>query len=105
METISISQLRPALRVRSKAFVDFMAPSCVPCRAVPGVLRQLQSYRYVPVFVVNVEEDTQVVSDAFAVRSLPTVVLYEHGRELARVEGAIDIRGAISRFGPILGLL
>lgn len=103
-ETVSLRQLRSVLRVRPKAFVDFMAPSCIPCRDVPRVLQQLQSYAYVPVFTVNVEEDLDRVGDMFRVRSLPTIVLYEHGVELARIEGVIDLRSVLNRFGLILGV-
>jgi thioredoxin 2 len=104
METISVHKLRSALRVRPQSIVDFMSSTCLPCREVPGVLKQLQSYRFVPVFVVNVEEDIGAVSEQFRVRSLPTIVLYEHGLELARIEGAVDFRTVVSRFGRFLGI-
>lgn len=76
--------------------VDFWAPWCAPCRTVaPEIERVAQAARgrYL-VLKVNTDVVTDVAAE-FRIRSIPTLAIVFHGRELARVAGArsaADIR-------------
>jgi len=70
--------------------VDFWAPWCGPCKMMaPEFVRAAQ--RLEPTMRLA-KVDTEAHPDLgarFAIRSIPTLVLFQHGRELARRSGAI----------------
>jgi thioredoxin 2 len=81
--------------------VDFWAPWCGPCRMVaPEIERVAAGARgsYL-VLKVNTDELTDVAAE-FRIRSIPTLAVVFHGRELARIAGArsaADIRAFADR--------
>mgnify|MGYP006277926401 CR=1 FL=1 len=72
--------------------VDFWAPWCGPCRQMAPVFEQaaIQLEPQVRLVKVNTEEEP-LLSQQFAVRSIPTLALFRQGQEVARQPGAVDL--------------
>ena len=77
--------------------VDFWAPWCGPCLAMaPGYERAAAELE--PDFrllKVNTE-DEQSLAARYGIRSIPTLMMFMRGHEVARRAGASDTRGIVS---------
>ncbi len=76
--------------------VDFWAPWCAPCRAMAPTFehtaQQIEPHaRFVK---VNTDND-QAIASRLDIRGIPTLIIFKHGKEVARVAGAMDA----GRFG------
>ena len=71
--------------------VDFWAPWCAPCRAMApafeAVARRIEPKARL--IKVNTEE-AQALAGRYGIRSIPTLVVFRGGREVARTSGAMD---------------
>ena len=69
---------------------DFWAPWCAPCRMVTPVVERLAGELAGRVKVARVNTDEQPsLGQRFGVRGIPTLILFEHGREKDRIVGAM----------------
>ncbi|QDU27025.1 Thioredoxin-like protein [Anatilimnocola aggregata] len=65
--------------------VQFHSTNCGPCRAMHPVVQRLAGEGY-PLQQVDTDQQPQLAQQ-FKVRSLPTFILFNQGREVDRVEG------------------
>jgi thioredoxin 2 len=71
--------------------VDFWAPWCGPCKMMAPVLDRTAEQRAKTLQVGKVNTDEQPeLAGRFNIRSIPTLILFRDGRELARQSGAVD---------------
>ncbi len=81
---------RAVLRAAGSAVLDFYQASCPPCRVLePRLARVARQYAgRVAVYRVDVDTDLAVAA-RFGVQSLPTVLVFRAGKEVARLDGLI----------------
>ena len=69
--------------------VDFSAAWCGPCQAIAPVIESL-SEEYAgraKVITIDVDAETEI-SARYSVMSIPTLVVFKHGKEVDRIVGA-----------------
>ena len=70
--------------------VDFWAPWCQPCRMMAPHFEQAAGQLEPALRLAKVDTEAEPALGArFGIRSIPTLVLFHRGRELARHSGAI----------------
>jgi thioredoxin 1 len=70
-------------------FVDFWAEWCGPCRMVGPAIEQLSQTMEgrIKVAKLNVDEN-QEIAMRYGVKSIPSLILFRSGKEIARTIGA-----------------
>lgn len=76
------------LRAEKPVLVDFFADWCGPCRMVAPVVEELEKTYGDKIIVgkLDVDANTKVAGD-YGVMSIPTVILFQKGKEVARQVG------------------
>ena len=70
--------------------VDFWAPGCGPCRQMAPAFTQAARALEPRVRLAKLNtEDHQAIAARYAIRSIPTMILFQQGREAARISGAL----------------
>jgi thioredoxin 2 len=80
--------------------IDFWAPWCGPCRSMAPQFEQAARQLKGRALLVKVNsDDNPQVSQRFGIRSIPTLVRLERGREVGRRTGALPAAQIVSFAG------
>lgn len=82
---------------KGTVLVDFYADWCGPCRMLGTVLEEVaKELEDITILKVNVDQ-MKSISGRFSIRSIPTVVLFKDGKQVATNTGFIP-KPALMRF-------
>jgi len=73
--------------------VDFWANWCGPCKMMAPAFEQVAREARTHARLAKVDTDAQqAIAARFGIRSIPTLIKFDAGREIDRVSGALDAR-------------
>lgn len=94
MEIIHLEKENFKELIKEKVLVDFYANWCGPCKMIAPELEKAQGN--LKVIKVDVDEFEDLAKE-YGVMSIPTLILFEDGKEIKRNIGFID-RDRIEKF-------
>ncbi len=76
--------------------VDFWAPWCGPCKVMAPAFEQaaVQLEPQARLAKLNTEAE-QGIAGEFGIRSIPTLIIFKKGQEIARQSGALDLNSLV----------
>ena len=87
MEIVHLAKQDFKELIQEKVLVDFYANWCGPCKMLAPELERVESD--IKVVKVDVDEFEELARE-YGVMSIPTLVLFEDGKEVKRTIGFID---------------
>lgn len=75
--------------LNDKVLIDFYADWCGPCRMLSGVLEEASEEIDIDIKKLNVDECPNI-SRKYGVMSIPTIILFQNGKEIKRNIGFIN---------------
>jgi thioredoxin 2 len=76
--------------------VDFWAPWCAPCRSMAPAYEEAAARLAPGVRLAKLDTEAEPeIAARFGIRSIPTLIAFKNGREVARRSGASDLSGLL----------
>jgi len=91
------------LRKAGAVLVDFTAAWCGPCKALSPIVARIADETWGRVVVGSVDVDANpTLAAKFQIRGMPTLVVFQDGREIARRTGLTNEEGVRALLKPAL---
>ena len=75
---------------KGRVLVDFFATWCGPCKMLSLVIEKLDKKNVIPIIKVDVDE-CEEISGNLKIFSIPTLIIFENGKELKRKTGYMSL--------------
>lgn len=77
--------------------VDFFATWCGPCQMLSPILKEVKDHLGEEISIIKIDVDkNQQIAAQYQVRGVPTMILFQKGKQLWRQSGVVDKNAIIA---------
>lgn len=86
-----MSTFNQIIQSETPVLVDFFATWCGPCQMLSPILKQVKDSLGSKVSIIKIDVDkNQLIASQFQVRGVPTLILFQNGKQLWRQSGVLS---------------
>lgn len=79
------------IKSEKPVIIDFFATWCSPCKTLASILKQVKDSLGERITILKIDVDkTQQMSNQYQVRGVPTMILFQDGKQLPRQSGVVS---------------
>ncbi len=79
------------IQSETPVLVDFFATWCGPCQMLAPILKQVKDSLGSKVSIIKIDVDkNQQIASQYQVRGVPTLILFQNGKQLWRQSGVLS---------------
>jgi thioredoxin 1 len=87
---IKMSNFNSIIQSDKPVLIDFFATWCGPCKMLGPILREVKESLGDRVSIIKIDVDkNQQVASQYQVRGVPTMILFQNGKQLWRQSGVL----------------
>jgi thioredoxin 1 len=84
------SNFKALIDSETPVLIDFYADWCGPCKMMPPILKELKNSMGDRIRIVKIDtEKNEPLSAQLGIRSIPTLVVFQNGKEIWRQAGVV----------------
>lgn len=88
---LMMSKFQEIIQSKQPTLVDFYATWCGPCQSLSPVLESIKSELKEKITILKIDVDKNIeASNKFKIRSVPTLILFQNGQIIWRINGALS---------------
>lgn len=85
------------IQSKKPILVDFFATWCGPCKMLSPILKEVKDQLGEQISIIKIDVDkNQQIASLYQVRGVPTMILFQNGKQLWRQSGVLDKNVIIS---------
>ncbi len=86
-----MSSFNQIIQSDKPVLVDFFATWCGPCQMLAPILKEVKSNLGERISIIKIDVDkNQAVAAQYQVRGVPTMILFQNGKQLWRQSGVLS---------------
>ena len=90
INTLKMSNFDTIIQSEKPVLIDFFATWCGPCKMLGPVLKEVKDSLGDRVSIIKIDVDkNQQISSQYQVRGVPTMILFQNGKQLWRQSGVL----------------
>ncbi|MFV5695222.1 thioredoxin [Flavobacterium sp. LB3P122] len=91
INTVKMSNFNSIIQSEKPVLIDFFATWCGPCKMLSPILREVKDSLGDRVSIIKIDVDkNQQIASQYQVRGVPTMILFQSGKQLWRQSGVLN---------------
>ena len=91
IKTETMSNFDTIIKSEKPILIDFFATWCGPCKTLGPILKQVKESLGDRITILKIDVDkNQQISSQYQVRGVPTMILFQSGKQLWRQSGVLS---------------
>ena len=91
INTIKMSNFNTIIGSEKPVLIDFFATWCGPCKMLGPILKEVKDSLGDRISIIKIDVDkNQQIASQYQVRGVPTMILFQNGKQLWRQSGVLN---------------